>query len=41
MKMDIKILEEGRNTRNPKIEQETSGIVKIICYILPYSSDDE
>jgi hypothetical protein len=38
--MDIKILEEGRNTKNPKIEEKTfSGVLPVICYILP--SDEE
>jgi hypothetical protein len=40
VKMNIKILEEGRNTKKPKIEQGTfSGILPVICYILP--SDEE
>jgi hypothetical protein len=41
MKMNIEILEEGRNTRNPKIDQEASGFLPVVCKILPYSSDDE
>ena len=42
VKMNIKILEEGRNTKKPKIEQGPfKKILPVICYILPSNEEQD